>query len=80
MTALGHGPSMTGLAIERHVDAHMVLGLNGRPQAFEGARVVGRKDAADEGNDRQRVTAVIADGIDVPPAITTRRDGLVESR
>ena len=43
-------------------------------------RVVRREDAADEGDDRQAVPAVVAEGVDVPPEIATRRDRLVESR
>jgi|GEM_PF-1139830 len=58
----------------------MVLGVNPSAQVLEGPSVVGRKDAAYKGDDGQGMPAVITDCIEIPPEITTRRDGLVESR
>jgi hypothetical protein len=54
--------------------------LRTRAAGAPGATVVGREDAADEGDQRQRVAAVVAEGIDVPPEISTRLDRRVESR
>ncbi len=61
--ALGHRPSRLW-AIERHVQACMVERI--MPSA---ALVKGREYRADESNDSQRVLAVFADRIDVPPTV-----------
>lgn len=67
-------------AIQSHIDADMVLRIHSRTLPLESTGVIGRKDAADKRNDGQGMVAVVADRIEIPPAITTRRDGLVESR
>ena len=66
--AFGHGP--TGArAVERYVQTDMVFGgFAPRPG------VVGREDAADEGDDRQSVVAVVAERVQVPPAIPAGAD------
>lgn len=76
--ALGHGPALASLAVQRHVDRTVVLGIGGSAASRPG--VVGRKDASNEGDDAQRVLPVVADRVDIPPEICTRRDRLVESR
>ena len=56
----------------------MVFGI--RRALAAGPGVVRREDAADKGNDAQAVLAVVAECVDIPPEITTRRHRLVESR
>ncbi len=79
-TALGHGPAVPAVAVQGHIHAHMIFGVHRLPLSTPRQRVIGREDTADEGNDGQGVPAVIADRIEIPPAITTRLDRLVESR
>ena len=78
--ALGHGPSVATSTVERHVDAHMVFGVDPGTQAFKRTGVIGGKHTPHESDDGQGMLAVIADRIEIPPEITTRRNGLVESR
>ena len=42
--------------------------------------VVGRKYAADEGDQGQSMLPVIAECVDVPPGVAVRRDGRVKAR
>ena len=76
--ALGHRPALAGGAVQRHVDGAVVEGARGT--AVARSRVVGREDAADEGDDRQPVPAVVAQRVEVPPRVATVRDLQVEAR
>jgi hypothetical protein len=48
--------------------------------ALARARVIGREDAADERNDGQRMSSVVADGVDIPPRVAASRYRLAEAR
>jgi hypothetical protein len=52
----------------------------GHPAAAPAERVVGREDAAQEGDQRDAVLAVLAQRVDVPPDIAVQRDRAVEAR
>jgi len=72
---LGHGPALTVGAIERDVHRAMVEGISpARP------RVVGGKDTADKGNYRDAAPSILAQGVDIPPAIAARGNRNVEAR
>lgn len=43
-------------------------------------RVVGRKNTTDERNERDRISAVVAYAVDIPPNVAILRDGLAEVR
>jgi len=75
--AFCHRPSALG-AIERHIDRAMIFSF-GRP-ALAGAGVIGREHTAHKSNDRQAVLAIIADRINIPPAITIVRNGYIKAR
>ena len=78
--ALGHGPAPDARPVERDVERAMVERVGQAAPARPG--VIGREDAADEGDDAQPVAAVIAQRIDVPPGIAAwrRRSGRSEVR
>jgi hypothetical protein len=63
------------LAVESDVDGAVV-----ERAPPSGPSIVRGKDAADEGDDSQRVLSVIADRVYVPPGIAARIDLLVEPR
>jgi hypothetical protein len=77
-TPFGHRPATSGTAIKRHIQGAEVFGVAAAEAAGEG--VVGREDAADKSDDAEAVLSVVAQGVDIPPEITTLRDRLVESR
>ncbi len=72
--ALGHHPARA-FAIERDVEAAMV-------ERNVAARflVIGRKDAADKTDDGQPVAFIIAERVDIPPAVALGRYHGVEIR
>ena len=57
----------------------MLLGVGARAAAPRPG-VIGREHTAHEGDDRQAELPVVAEGVDIPPEITTRRDNLVKPR
>ncbi len=63
---LGHHPA-PALAVERDVEAAMV-----ERNVAAGFLIVGRKDAANETDDRQPEAFVIAERVDIPPAVALR--------
>ena len=73
---LGHGPA-PGPAVQRDVEGAVAERIAGAEAARPG--VIGREHAADEGDQRDAVLAVVADGIDIPPDIALVRDGRVET-
>lgn len=74
---LRHGPAARR-AIERHIDRTVLLGVG---VAFASRPfVVGRENAADEGDNCQPVGAVIAERVDVPPCVAIAYDGYREVR
>ena len=79
-TPLCHGPAPSCGTVQRHIDGTKVFRICNTTVARTCPSVVGRKNAADKGNDGQPVASVIAQGVDIPPEITTRRDRLVETR
>lgn len=78
-TPLGHGPAVPAGAIQRHVDADVVLWVNGHTPSLEGARVIGRKDAADERDQREGGAPVVAQSVDIPPRVPVLGDRDVEA-
>ena len=77
--SLGHRPACLG-SVERHVECRMVDGI-----AAPALAIVGREDAAEEGDDRQAVlpsigTVGVARRVDVPPAVATGWNRRVEAR
>ena len=74
--AFGHGPA-TRLAIEGDIDAAEVSGV--ARAALARRRIVRREDAADEADDGEAVAAVVAQSVDVPPAIAVLRNLCVEA-
>ena len=77
-SALGHGPTFSIVAVERDVDRAMIERVGFPVRARPG--VIGREDAADEGDDREAVLSVIAQCVDIPPRVTAGRDVLIESK
>ena len=77
-TALGHGPALAADAVEDRVERAVMRGVAGAAAA--GQCIVGREDAADEGDQRKPAAAVLAQGIDIPPDIAVRCYRLVEAR
>lgn len=72
---LGHRPAGAARAIQRDIDRTMTIGIGPvRPG------VIGRENAADEGDDRERIGAVVAQRVDIPPAIAAWRNGRIERR
>ena len=73
--SLGHRPGRAARAIESDIDGAVIERI-----APPGPGVVGREDAADESDDRQAVSSIVADRVDVPPGIAAGLDFLVEAR
>ena len=73
-TALGHRPAAVA-AIERDVDRDMILRIAPRAPV-----IIGRKNAADKGDDGQSEAAVFAERIDIPPGIAAGWNRGVEAR
>ena len=71
--ALGHGPAWMAAPIEGEIDGAMIRRI-GAP----GPGIIGREDAADEGDQREAILAVAAEAVCVPPGIAARRRGRVE--
>lgn len=69
---------MAALAVKRDIDGAVLLRI-GRALA-QGARIIRREDAADEGDDDEAEAPVIAQGVDIPPAIAARRNRGIEAR
>ena len=78
--SLCHGPSFTAFAIQRHIQRAMVFWIGKAASAAACQCIVGRKNTAYKGNDGEAVLAVVAERVDIPPEITTRRDDLVKPR
>jgi hypothetical protein len=76
--AFSHRPALTGVAVECDVQCAMIERVSPPEPARE--RVVRRKHAADEGNQRDAAFAVVAQCIDVPPGIAVLGDDAVKVR
>jgi hypothetical protein len=72
--ALGHRPARA-LTVKGDIDRAMIL-----RRASAAPCVIGRKDAADEGDDGQAMLPVVAEGVDVPPDIAAGGDRRIEAR
>jgi hypothetical protein len=78
--ALRERPTMADGAVERDIEAAVrerIDGGTGRRAAAR-ARVPGREDAAQHGDDGQAMAAAIAPGVDVPPCVTAVGDRDIE--
>ena len=73
--AFGHHPPRATLAVKRDVQAAVIERI-----VTAAALVVGRKDAADKTDYRQPILLVIAERIDIPPAVALRWNHRVEAR
>lgn len=75
---LGQSPVLGRTSVQRDIERAVIM----RIAAAEapGESVVGRENAADEGDDGQRMIAVVAYAIDIPPGIAAFRYGLAEVR
>ncbi len=69
---------MAGLAIQRHVERTVIFRIGTSPAAPEG--IVGREHTADKADDGEAMLAVIAQRIDIPPAVATGRNRRIEAR
>ena len=78
--AFGHGPASPPFAIKRNIECAKIIRISHAVVTGTGQGIVGRKNAADKGDDGQAVLSVVTQRVDIPPEITTRRDWLVESR
>ncbi len=76
LAAFRHRPTLAALAEQDHIDRAMIF----RPQIATPPLpfVIGRKNASDEEDDRQAIGLVVAECVDIPPAIAARRDGRIE--
>lgn len=71
-------PALAAFTVERDVERAMLMRV--RWAALARAEIVGREDAADEADQGQAVLAVVAQRVDVPPAIAVRDDLAVEAK
>ena len=78
--ALRHGPTLAALAIQSHIQCAIVFWIGHPTLKASRQRVVRRKNAPYKSNDGQTMFAIVTQRIDIPPEITTRRDGLVKPR
>jgi len=78
LAPLGERPVFSARTIKRDIDRAMVKRIAIAAPARCG--VIGRKDAADEGNDRQPMRTIVTQRVDIPPRITVTRDRRVEAR
>ena len=76
----GHGPAFARFSIQRDIDGAVVFWVSHAPIAGTCPSIVGRKHTTHKGDDGQSILPVVAQRVDIPPEITTRRDRLVESR
>ncbi len=56
-TALGHRPALIAFIVKRDIEGAVVKGI---AAALAGQGVIGRENAADEGDDREPVAAIRA--------------------
>jgi hypothetical protein len=75
--SLGHAPSPGRPTVQRHIERAVVHRI-GRATAA-GPGVVGREDTAHEGDQRQTMGAIVAQGIDIPPEVATGCKRLVKA-
>jgi hypothetical protein len=77
LAALSHRPALRILAVQGDVKRAVIVGV--RISAPPCPSVVGGEDAANESDESQRVRAIIAHCIDVPPCIATGLDRAIET-
>ena len=77
---LSHGPAFAAFAIQSHIQGAEILRIRYTALKSPCQCIVRRKNTADKSNDGQTMLTVIAQRIDIPPEITTRRDLLVKPR
>ena len=75
---LGHRPIFGARAIER--DIHRAMIHRAGAAAPTRPPIIGREDAADEGDHRHAVALIVADGVEIPPDIAARGDELIERK
>ena len=79
-TALSHGPTPSGFAIQGHIEGTEILRWRNTTTEFSCQGVIRREHTPNKRNDGQAMLSVVAQCVDIPPEISTRRDRLVESR
>ncbi len=77
LPAFGHRPG-GWLAVEGDVERAVAKRVGGAVSS--GEAVIGREDAAEEGDQGDAVGAIVAERVDIPPDIAVRRDRAVEAR
>jgi hypothetical protein len=65
-----HGKARRARTAQQNIQRAIIFRI-GRPPAAARGKIPGRKNAADEGDQRYRVLAIVADGVNVPPGIAT---------
>lgn len=80
LPSFGHRPEMTWRTVKGHVHCAIVFGVDLLALTLKSPSVIRRKDTADKSNDAQRILAVVAQGVYVPPKVAASRYGLVEPR
>lgn len=74
----GHRPMVAAREVEGQVDGAVPFGRRAAEPPGEG--VIGREDRAEEDDRDEGEAAVVAQRIEIPPAIATGREGRVEAR
>ncbi len=77
-TALDHAPALAARTVQGHIDGAVVEWIGRAGSARPG--VIGRKYAADEGDHRQAVLAVVAQRVQIPPGVAVRPYRRVETQ
>ncbi len=70
--ALGHRPALAAFSVQRHVDRTKIMRI--AAPLPSGPGVIGGKHTADEGDDGDARLTIVADAVDVPPAIAVFAD------
>lgn len=76
--ALCHGPVLALLAIDRDVQRAMIEWVAAAETPCK--RVIRREDAADEGDERDALFAIVAQRVDIPPRVAVFWNDPVEAR
>ena len=79
-SALCHGPVFTAFAVQSHIQSTKILRVGHATLETPSQCVIRRKYATYKSDDGQTMFAIVTQGIDIPPEITTRRDLLVKPR
>lgn len=76
--ALSHRPEFASVVVQRNIQGTVVERITATSASCQ--RVVGRKDAADKANNREAVTRVCTQCINVPPDISAGSNRRIEAK